>query len=258
MTELIQITDTHLFTAPGGRLKGVDVDAGLDAVVGAIRRRHPRAAAVLLTGDTVHEETPGAYDRLVERLAPLGLPVYCLPGNHEDKALLAARCRDAAFLRGDRQLVLGEWRVVLLDSAWPPEPGGWLAPGELDFLEACLAADPERPTLVALHHAPVSVASAWMDTMMVANAADFQAVVARYPQVRAVVFGHIHQAFDDRVRGVRYLGAPSTCAQFLPGAAESAVDHRPPGYRWLRLGRAGRVETEVERVPPPTVSTSPG
>jgi Icc protein len=95
-----------------------------------------------------------------------------------------------------------------------------------------------------------------MDTMMVANADAFQAVVGRHPQVRAVVFGHIHQAFDNRIRGVRYLGAPSTCAQFLPGAAESAVDERPPGYRWLRLGRDGRVETGVERVPP--VSTSPG
>ena len=205
--------------------------------------------AVLLTGDLVHEETAAAYRRLEAALAPLGRPVYCLPGTHEDKALLAARCDASAFLHGERQTVVGNWRVILLDSARPPAPAGWLPPAELDFLDAALAADPDRPTLVALHHPPVPVDSPWLDPMGVTNGEDLVRVIGPHPQVRAVVFGHIHQAFDTRLRGIRFLGAPSTCAQFLPGAAESAVDPRPPGYRWLRLGRDGTLETGVSRTP---------
>jgi Icc protein len=249
MVQLVQITDTHLFATPGRRLKGVDVDAGLAAVVAAIGRDHPAAEAVLLTGDLVHEETTGAYARLEAALAPLGLPVYCLPGNHEDKALLAERCGASPFLHYERQAVVGDWRVILLDSARPPEPAGWLPPAELAFLDAALAADPDRPALVGLHHPPIPVGSAWLDPMAVGNGEQLVRVIGPHPQVRAVVFGHIHQAFDAQVQGVRYLGAPSTCAQFLPGAAESAVDPRPPGYRWLRLNRDGSLATGVTRVP---------
>lgn len=247
MTEIVQITDTHLFAAPGGRLKGVDVDAGLRAVIDGIRRHHPRAERVLLTGDLVHEETAASYRRLTQALAGLGLPVYCLPGNHEDKELLRQAC-DGRPLCWEREVRLGHWRILLLDSARPPEPAGYLGADELAFVESALAEAPGSPTLIALHHPPLSVNSPWLDPMAVADGDRLLELVARHPQVRGVVFGHIHQQFETSRGGVRLLGTPSTCAQFRPGVAVSTADARPPGYRWLRLGDDGRLATGVVRV----------
>lgn len=48
--------------------------------------------------------------------------------------------------------------------------------------------------------------------------------------------------------GARLLGAPSTCVQFLPGAAHCAVDTRPAGYRWLDLHDDGRIDSGVRRL----------
>lgn len=251
LARILQLTDTHLFAEPGGLLGGVDVDTSLAAVIEHAVSAHPQAELVLATGDLVHEETAPSYERLAGYLARLQLPVYCLPGNHEDKGLLAERCRHSPHLRYDKEVTIGDWRILLLDSAQPPEPGGYLPEAELAFLEQALAADPDRPTLVALHHPPVSIDSPWMDAMRVANAGELFAVLDRYREVRAVVFGHIHQHFETTWAGVRYLGTPSTGLQFRPGATQSAYDSRPPGYRWLELGPDGALETGVDRLAEP-------
>jgi len=251
LARILQLTDTHLFAEPGGRLGGVDVDASLAAVIEHAVSAHPLADLVLATGDLVHEETAASYERLAGYLARLQRPVFCLPGNHEDKGLLAGQCRVSPHLRDDKEVIVGDWRILLLDSAQPPEPGGYLPEAELALLEQALAADPDRPTLVALHHPPVSIGSPWMDAMSVANADELFAVLDRYGGVRAVVFGHIHQRFETTRAGVRYLGTPATGLQFLPGAAQSAYDSRPPGYRWLELGPEGAMETGVDRLVEP-------
>ena len=68
---------------------------------------------------------------------------------------------------------------------------------------------------------------------------------SRHPGLRAILWGHVHQASDRVRQGVRLLSTPSTCAQFLPGSATFAMDTRPPGYRWLDLHDDGRIETRI-------------
>jgi Icc protein len=55
----------------------------------------------------------------------------------------------------------------------------------------------------------------------------------------------VHQALDSFVGGVRFMATPATCAQFLPGSREFAIDDRPPGYRVLELNLDGTITTEV-------------
>jgi Icc protein len=104
--------------------------------------------------------------------------------------------------------------------------------------------------MVFVHHHPVAMASRWLDTVGMENADDFFRVLDAHPQVRAVGWGHVHQCFDTRRRGVRLLATPSTCAQFLPQANEFAVDARPPAYRRITLQPDGTLETEVVWVEP--------
>jgi Icc protein len=77
------------------------------------------------------------------------------------------------------------------------------------------------------------------------NAAEFWRIVDQHSNVRAVVWGHVHQCFDELRGNVRLLATPSTCAQFMPGSNEFALDTLPPAYRTLQLRADGTLTTEV-------------
>jgi len=248
MYTLVQITDTHLFSHPGGRLGDVDVDQTLDQVVDCVLRLKPVPDLVLATGDFVQEETSDAYARVKRYFHRLPAPVICLPGNHDDPGLLDDIC-DGVHIRRPRHHAIGRWQVILLDSSRPgDDPCGHLATPELRALENHLSQSPDRPTLVCLHHPPVPIDSAWLDTMMVDNAADLLDLIRANGQVRAVVFGHVHQIVDRQIDGTRFLAAPSTCVQFTPGTKAVEYDRLGPGYRWFRLSDDGALETGVQRV----------
>lgn len=243
---VIQITDFHLKTTPGSLIWGVDIDAGLTAVLARIQEQHPTADFILATGDLVGDE-PDAYGRLRSFLEPLGLPVYCLPGNHDFPAVMG-RVLCNGRVRKERHVIAGNWQFVLLDSSVPGTPDGHLAYGELALLDTALALHPDLHTMVCLHHNPVPIHSPWLDPMMVSNGEALFEVLARYPQVRAVVWGHIHSEFNAWRGDIQLLGTPATCVQFKADQPDVQVDTLPPGYRWFELYPDGSLQTGVERI----------
>ncbi len=246
MLRLIQISDLHLRGEPHSRLREVDVDAGLAAVLAHIRARHWPVDALLATGDLAHED-PAAYVRLRELLTPLQVPVYCLPGNHDVTGFAAALA--GGEVRHERRIIAGGWQIVLLDSTIPGEDGGHLAPTELDHLDNTLGQSPELPALICVHHHPVPVGTAWLDSTAIDNPQALFEILDRHPQTRALIWGHIHQAYAGQRNGVALLSAPSTCVQFLPGQPLPNVEvHQQPGYRWLDLMPDGQLRSAVEWV----------
>ena len=242
-----QFTDTHLGADPETELMGVNVLASLRRVLTEARADTPRPDLVIATGDLVHDESVAGYRRLAEAFAELNAPVYCLPGNHDDPALMREILVDeSARYAGEWRA--GAWQVILLDSTQPNETAGYLPREELERLHACLQRRPELHALVCLHHPPVKIGSPWMDAMGLQNGDEFFESISGYPQVRGIVWGHNHQEFEAERRGVRLLGTPSTCIQFMPRAERFELDAQPPGYRWLRLHADGGIESAVRRV----------
>jgi 3',5'-cyclic-AMP phosphodiesterase len=252
---LLQISDPHLFGRNDGALRGVVTRASLQAVLQHARAHCWDADALLLTGDLVNDDA-GGYTTVCELLGNLGKPVWCLPGNHDDLEAMRRELDAEPFQIGGCH-DLGAWRVVMLDSCVPGQAHGRLSAGELLRLESALASAGDRHVLIGLHHQPVRMGSRWLDSVGLQNPEDFFAVTDRSAQVRVVVWGHVHQCFEARRKGVRLLGAPSTCAQFLPHSDQFAVDPSPPGYRRLALRADGTIDTEVLRVAPQRAA-SPG
>jgi Icc protein len=137
------------------------------------------------------------------------------------------------------------WIAVMLDSFLAGKAQGRLSRQSLEELDAALGANSRLHALVCLHHHPVAMHSRWLDQVGLENPEEFFEVLDRHRNVRAVVWGHVHQLHDEERRGVKLLSTPSTCAQFLPHSASFAIDHRPPGYRWLDLHPDGKVSSEV-------------
>jgi len=243
---LVQLTDPHLFADPSGQLLGITTRRSFESVLTLALSGSTPPDALLLTGDLVHDETPAGYRYLGERLRRTGVPHFCIGGNHDVPALMTEHLDSVA--PGPLALRrLGHWNLILLDSSIPESDGGSLTPTQLTQL-AQLLDDERAPTLIALHHHPTAIGSAWIDRIGVANGAELLALCEGHAQVKAILFGHIHQDFSARHGGYLLLGAPSTCLQFRPGSPEFAIDACSPGYRELRLHPDGRLETRVARL----------
>lgn len=244
---MLQLTDTHLYADPEGRLLGQNTRRTFELVLNLARDTFWPVDRILLTGDLVHDESPDGYRFLGNRLAQLGVPYNCLPGNHD------AKNPTSTMLAGDTihlepNLHCEAWNLVFLDSTIPGEDGGHLGSGQLDLLDRTLTENPDLHALVCLHHQPVPIGSKWMDTMALDNGEEFFSVIDRHPQVRGVLWGHVHQDFTGRRKDVLLLASPSTCIQFLPNSETFAVDSLTPGFRWLDLHADGRIATGVERI----------
>jgi Icc protein len=244
---ILQITDTHLYEDPDRGLLGINTRASLASVLGMIDKLGWPFDAVLATGDLVHDSSKAGYRYLAGLFNEMGVPVFCLPGNH-DKPHHMNRwlVHDRVSCAGEA--TIADWHIVMLNSVIPNEDGGRLAPGELERLDASLTTHSGLHTLICLHHHPLPVHSTWMDTMTLEDSDAFFEVVDRYPQVAGVLCGHVHQTFDGERNGVRLMATPSTCIQFAPFEHDFKVDGTAPGCRLIGLCADGSIQSEVKRL----------
>ena len=242
---LLHVTDPHLFGDEARKIYGVTTAVSLRRVLAeAFAPGTPRPAAILVTGDIADDHSAAAYDNFRRALRPYGLPVFCLPGNHDEPGLMVDLVGGDGFQYGGTA-EFGAWGAVFIDTHVHGRPEGRVESKELSRLESALQAFGDRPILVCLHHPPLPVGSTWLDGVGLRNASELLAVIERYPTVRAVLGGHVHQEFERLHGHTLVLTTPSTCAQFTPRTEHCVMDLRPPGYRWLELLPDGQMRTEV-------------
>lgn len=242
---VLQVTDTHMYADPGGRLLGVNTLESFQQVVGCFHDSHWPVDLMLATGDLVHDASPAGYRRLAAALATFGVPVLALPGNHDVPAVMQRHLR-ADGITTNAVSDFGAWRFVMLDTVVPGAEHGELRPDQLALLDHALASAPAH-VLVCMHHQPVPVGSAWIDTMAVRDPAPLFDVIDRHACVRGILWGHVHQCFEGWHDQVRLMASPSTCVQFAPGEDSFQVDHEPPGFRILALDADGNLDSAVVR-----------
>jgi len=197
---VLQLSDIHLTSRVGGPVSGYDPDARLAAVLDAWRARATTPDLVLLTGDNTDDGSNDGYRRLHAAVSSLGAPVLVVPGNHDDPAGLAT-----VFGRSGEAEV-GSWRVLGVDSSRPAQVHGTV---DVAATVARLDALDDRPTVLAIHHAPrPPSAHPWFQLDGGELLLD---ELGRRPHVRVVASGHLHHAFDvTGPAGPARVGCPST------------------------------------------------
>lgn len=243
---IVQLSDCHLFKNPDGKLLGLNTEHSLNEVMDLIEAEQPSMELILATGDLSQDGTSESYARFHQHMARYSCPVYWLPGNHDLTDIMANH--QIAERMSPCVIDHGGWHILMLDSTIRGKVPGNFAEAELAFLDQALKVSAGKHVLIALHHQPVPVGSAWLDQQIVGNAAEFFKVVDKYSNVKAIIWGHVHQVFESERRGVKLMSVPSTCVQFKPRSKDFAVDSESPGYRWLDLYPDGRVATGVSRV----------
>jgi len=245
--ELLQITDTHIFANEKDTFDNVDTRASLKKVLNLARENNWPVDAILATGDLVHDARTIAYEKWLEVFTSIDAPVFCLPGNHDSPGLMH-KLLNTHNVHTSKSIEIGSWLIIMLDSFLLNTHAGQLQQDELDLLDALLEENQDKYVLVCLHHPPVEIGSDWMDSMRLNNPQDFFQVLDKYHQVKAVLWGHIHQEFKAERNSVRLMASPSTCVQFMPGSGEYRKDGRAAGYRYLKLRSSGEISTHTLRL----------
>jgi Icc protein len=243
---LAQVSDMHVRSPGKLSYRVVDTGASLARCVAHLANMAQRPDAVLFTGDLTDFGRDDEYLNLRAILAPLPMPAFLMPGNHDDPERLRAAFPQHVYLRQSAQridYVIDEFpvRLVALDSTVPRESGGDLRRDQLDWLDGALAAAPRRPTIVALHHPPFSTGIGHMDRIGLANARSLEAVIARHPQVERIVSGHLHRSIVARFGGTIASTCPSPAHQVALDLADEAASRftmEPPAFQ-LHLWREG-------------------
>ncbi len=244
---LLQISDTHL----GADWKGVDPDECLLRAVEAILDLPQRADALVISGDLTQNGAPEEYARLRELVAPLNLEPHVLPGNHD----LRGPLRKAFGLPGQGEepashaVDLGPLRLVCLDSTIPGDEAGALDEGRIEWLGATLAAEREKPTVLAMHHPPLSTAIPTFDAIGLAPEwrQALAEVLASHPQVVRVIAGHVHRPIVAELAGRAVLSAPSTYLQAVLEFDPAPIAMRPdPAGFAIHALRDGALTSHVQ------------
>lgn len=245
---LVQVSDCHLPSSPDKPYRGLRADTGLEALVPKVAAWQPDA--VLITGDLSEDASESSYQRLAGYIGELDAPVWALPGNHDLPERMqryfphgpymqpkAAPCPGAAVYR------TGAWQLLLLDSSRPGRIDGSIDREQLEQLDRQL--EPGVPALLALHHQPVAIGSPWIDKHRLAQPEGLLGFVADHPEIKMVVWGHVHQAFETQVGSARYMSCPSSAANSLPACERFTHDPAGPACRWLELFDDGSFETGI-------------
>lgn len=236
---LCQISDLHIKTPGALSYRIVDAAAALRACVDHILGLRQRPDAVVVTGDLTDFGRKEEYAHLRELLAPFSMPVYLLPGNHDDREALRAAFPDHAYLRQTSPFIqyavdVAPLRILALDTTIPLESGGALDEPRLAWLSARLEEARDRPVVILMHHPPFRTGIGHMDEIGLVDAAPLEAIVRRHPNVERILCGHLHRPIEVRFGGTIASTCPSPAHQVLLDLAPDAQNAfvlEPPGFQ---------------------------
>lgn len=246
----LQVSDTHFFSGKNGELLGVPTQKSFNAVIDIATefvQQNP-IDFIIHTGDLSQDNSRASYEMLAARLREFNVPVYVVPGNHDDIALMNSVLPHEGI--SDRKVIhLKDWVIILLNSQKPLSVEGYLDADQFKLLERTLQSYPDKHAIIAFHHQPIPVGAEWLDNLSLQNADELWRIIKSYPKVHTILFGHVHQVFEKVVHGVRCYSAPSTCFQFTCCQNNFGIENIPPGCRWLTLHENGFIETGILRAP---------
>lgn len=245
----LHLTDLHL-QPPGSLLRGgLDAAAPLIRAIETIARRHgpggmaPPVAFAALTGDLTRDGEPEAYVRLRHLLRMLPCPAHLMLGNHDDRAAFRAVFPDAPVDAGgfvQQALETPAGLCLMLDTLETGKPEGRLCPARLGWLADRLAGgDAAGPVLLFLHHPPMPVGIAGMDSIALLDAEALWEVLAPHrARIRHIFHGHLHRPIAGSWRGIPLSSLRGTAFEVAFPAAPGAIGvgtSAPPCYALVRV-----------------------
>ncbi len=234
---IAQITDLHLTAAGQFAQNNVRTTNRFDQVLSSFEAFGLKLDAILITGDLADNKHPQAYERLAKRWKNLNCPCYLIPGNHDDRSLMRHYFPDHPGFAGDPddfiQYSIDDFplRLVALDTTITDSDKGELCSQRLSWLEQTLAQQPDKPTLIFMHHPPFRTGVIQMDHYNLSGIESLEKIIEKNPQVIRIVCGHVHRPVNTCFAGVTTSIAPAVsftqALNFHPDSESGFFVHSP-------------------------------
>lgn len=241
---LVQLTDTHVVASDRVHEAGVDEKHLLDPnrrlamTIESIGAEPIGISAVVATGDLTNDGRPDEYEALGELLDPLDIPVYAVPGNHDDRASIRALFPHLPWADSEHASWVVEHQgitIVGLDSTRPPDHGAAFDDDRAAWLDSTLSNVRENSAvLLAMHHPPFRTGIGWMDRSGFTGLDRFAEVIAAH-RVDRILCGHMHRPMNSIVGGTIAQVGLSTVQHVALNLDPSETSELwmidgPPGY----------------------------
>jgi 3',5'-cyclic AMP phosphodiesterase CpdA len=236
---LVQLTDLHLRPPGVAAYRTAETNMLTERALRAVRNLPQPPDVIVISGDLTDCGLAAEYEVLTDLLQRLvTVPVLLIPGNHDRREVMRAAMRHMPGVNDDPEFIQYSTeslalRLVMLDTVVPGASHGALCAARLDWLEATLAAQPDRPTVLVMHHPPFISGIRAMDRVNLRNSDEFTAVIARHRQVQRILCGHHHRPIVAPVAQAIASVAPSVAHQLYqeggPVVAHTAHVESFPG-----------------------------
>lgn len=220
-----------------------DTRLALTRLVDRLRALTPRPDCLVVSGDLGEDATADEYAHVGEALATLDLPIIAVPGNHDQRAPLVAAMPRLFTPTTDGFLChrteLGGVTFVALDTLVEGSGHGALCDRRLSWLNDALAHTNGRPTVLVLHHPPITTGMTSMDAIGLTDGkAEFAKILQAHRGVELILCGHVHRAIQGTFEGIPVRIGPSSSHQIAcdltPGAPFQFVAEPPQFLLHLR------------------------
>jgi 3',5'-cyclic-AMP phosphodiesterase len=241
---ICQLTDLHVRPVGMPANRVCETSLFTERAFRAVARLNPRPDVVVITGDLTEcglDEEYANLDHLLRKWL-LPMPVFVIPGNHDRRGGLREGLKHLPGVTADRhyvQYLVDDYpvRLIMLDTLVPGAGHGELHRDQLEFLDRSLAAAPDKPTMIAMHHPPFACGIAHMDRINLQNSSTFASIVAKHRQVERIICGHHHRPIIARVAHAIASISPSVAHQVelsLDPHAAGAFVFEPPAFQLHR------------------------
>lgn len=215
---IAQISDLHVHTEGDYAYGVVNTLPMVAKAIEHINQLDPRPDVVVATGDLTHHGAITEYEVLRQLLESLQIPLYLLPGNHDERTALRETFKDLPWLQATGQYlhyVVDDYpvRLIMLDTLRDHEDGGIIDEPRLAWLSQQLAIAPNSPTFLLLHHPPFDTGIPTMDCIGLEGRSKLAELVSQYPAIKRIAAGHLHRPIFTQWAGTVASTAPSLVHQ---------------------------------------------
>ena len=228
---LAQLTDTHI-TVPQTKNENCYVKLeALKKCVAQINKLDTLPDVVIHTGDLSHNGHKEEYTLTKSIMDELQVPYLITAGNRDsvknlvnEFGLTSQRNLDQHFIQYSADVT--SYRLVSVDTSSQDSNLGFLNFQKLAHLDKLLGQNPDRPTIIFMHHPPITLSNSnpskheYKNYRMVKN---FAEIVDRHPQIITILCGHIHRSFSSYINASPVLAMPPICKKLHRGFIDQST-----------------------------------
>ncbi|MGA4422931.1 metallophosphoesterase [Ralstonia nicotianae] len=243
---MAQITDLHLLEDRQAELFGCCTYSTFSKTIDAISSQHIRPDLCVLTGDISQDGTVASYELARSELERLDMPVFWIPGNHDDPDKATAVFEQSSSIHRLTKLATGSWDFIYLDTCRAGVDHGHLS----DLAFDRFTADVEASTLdgkhvaIVMHHHPVPTQTPLIDAYILQDEWRLLTLLDEHPNVKLVICGHVHGDYQLQYGTQMIEMCPSTCFQWERGTTVLKTENWR-GYKLLEFSPSGYQATLV-------------